>query len=218
MRHFTHRFIHFRQTGYTVAPSLTWQRSSEHSHTPVPHTTQGMAAQQQQQQLEGIHKYKIAPPRFTGEYNTFEEWKYKMTAYLGLRDASCSRLPRQSEQSQLSVTNGQLQTAAPSQAVAEQWIQLLQQLTLHLFEHMRWTSVNNLQTEHARQRMESIICPGLGGAERRPFAQCLFSPLLKQGPTSGLGRQLVVKVRQATLRLARLGIGGTNGGGAALFC
>ena len=44
-----------------------------------------MAAQQQQeQQLEGIHKYKISPPRFTGEYNTFEEWNYEMTAYLGL--------------------------------------------------------------------------------------------------------------------------------------
>ena len=69
-------------------------------------------------------KYKIAPPRFTGEYNTFEEWKYKMTAYHGLQDPSYNRLLRQSEQSQLPATNGQLETAAPSQAVAKQWIQL----------------------------------------------------------------------------------------------
>ena len=86
-----------------------------------------MAAQQQQQQeqqLEGIHKYKISPPRFTGEYNTFEEWKYKMTEYLGLQDPAYNRLLKQSEQSQLAVTNDQLETAAPSQAIAEQWIQL----------------------------------------------------------------------------------------------
>ena len=34
---------------------------------------------------EGIHKHKIKPPRFTGECNTFEEWKYKMTAYHGYK-------------------------------------------------------------------------------------------------------------------------------------
>ena len=47
-----------------------------------------------------------------------------MTAYHGLQDPSHNRLLRQSEQSQLPATNGQLETAAPSQAVAEQWIQL----------------------------------------------------------------------------------------------
>ena len=88
-----------------------------------------MAAQQQQQQqqeqqLEGIHKYKISLPRLTGEYNTFEEWKHKMTAYLGLQDPAYNRLLRQSEQSQLAVTNDQLETAAPSHAIAQQWIQL----------------------------------------------------------------------------------------------
>ena len=80
--------------------------------------------QSQQQQLEGIHKYKISPPRFNGEYSTFEEWKYKMTAYLGLQDPDYNRLLRQSEQSTGSVTNDQLENAAPSQQVAEQWIQL----------------------------------------------------------------------------------------------
>ena len=85
-----------------------------------------MAQQQQpqQQQLEGIHKYKISPPRFNGEYNTFDEWKYKMIAYLGLQDPDYNRLLRQSEQSTGSVTNDQLENAAPSQQVAEQWIQL----------------------------------------------------------------------------------------------
>ena len=80
--------------------------------------------QPQQQQLEGIHKYKISPPRFSGEYNTFEKWKYKMTAYLGLQDPDYNRPLRQSEQSTGAVTNDQLENAAPSQQVAEQWIQL----------------------------------------------------------------------------------------------
>ena len=74
--------------------------------------------QQQEQQLEGIHKYKTSPPRFTGEYNTFEEWKYKM------QDPAYNRLLKQSEQAQLAVTNDQFETAAHSQAIAEQWIQL----------------------------------------------------------------------------------------------
>ena len=68
-------------------------------------------------------KYKI-PPRFAGECNIFEEWKYEMTAHHGLQDPSYNRLLRQSGQSQLPATKGQLETAAPSQAVAEQWIQL----------------------------------------------------------------------------------------------
>ena len=109
-------------------------RSSEHSYTPGKiwrpfHTKRGTAAQQQQQQaqqhqLEAIHKYKVAPPRFTGEYNIFEQWKYKMTAHHGLQDPSYNRLLRQPEQSQLPATNGQLETAAPSQAVEEQRAQL----------------------------------------------------------------------------------------------
>ena len=77
--------------------------------------------QQQEQQLEGIHKYKISPPRFTGEYNTFEEWKHKMTAYLGLQDPAFNRLLRQSEQSVGQVTNDQLEN-----------------------ERIRWTSICNL--------------------------------------------------------------------------
>ena len=88
-----------------------------------------MAAQQQQQQqqeqqLEGIHRYKISPPRFAGECNTFEEWKYKMTAYLGLQDPAYNSLLRQPEQPIGQVTNDQLENAAPPQHVAERWIQL----------------------------------------------------------------------------------------------
>ena len=90
----------------------------------MSNVAQQQQQQQQEQQLEGIHKYKISPPRLTGEYNTFEEWKYKMTAYLGLQDPAYNRLLRQSEQSVGPVTNDQLGNAAPSQQMSEHWIQL----------------------------------------------------------------------------------------------
>ena len=102
-------------------------RAPTHTHRFRYTVVSNMAAQQQQQQeqqLEGIHIYKISPPRVTGQCNTLEEWKYKMTAYLGLQDPAYDRLLKKSDQSQLAVTNDQLETAAPSQAIAKQWIQL----------------------------------------------------------------------------------------------
>ena len=47
-----------------------------------------------------------------------------MTAYLRLQGPAYNRLLKQSEQSTGQVTNDQLDNAAPSQAVAEQWVQL----------------------------------------------------------------------------------------------
>ena len=55
---------------------------------------------------------------------TVEEWKYKMTAYLGLQDPAYNKRLKQSGQSTGQVSNDQLENAAPSQAIAEQWVQL----------------------------------------------------------------------------------------------
>ena len=121
--HITQGDLQHAPTGSGIQQLRTWKDLAT-----FPYNTQGAAAQQRQQeqqhQLEAIHKYKVAPPRFTGECNTFEEWKCKMTAYHGLQDPSYNRLLRQPEESQLLATNGQLDTAAPSQAVAEQFVQL----------------------------------------------------------------------------------------------
>ena len=34
------------------------------------------------QSIVNMHRYKMQPPTFTGEYGTFEEWKYKFQAWL----------------------------------------------------------------------------------------------------------------------------------------
>ena len=90
-------------------PQVQVHSSKQHGGTTATGTAAG----------RNPHTYKISPPRFTREYNTFEEWKYKMTAHLGLQDPAYNRLLRQSEQ----VTSDQLENAAPSQQMAEQWIQ-----------------------------------------------------------------------------------------------
>ena len=147
--------LHFRKTGIQL---LQDQHGSGAVNTVTHlgkiwrplHTTQGMVAQQQQEQQhqlpEGMHKDKIAPPRFSGEYSTFEEWKYKLTAYPALQDPLYNRLLRQSEQSQLSVANDQLETAAPSQARAGNGYNWAHAIDQHL----------QLADKHRRQRLRDM--------------------------------------------------------------
>ena len=33
-----------------------------------------------------VHKLKLKPPTYDGNYATFDEWKYKFTAYMGIQD------------------------------------------------------------------------------------------------------------------------------------
>ena len=35
--------------------------------------------------LAGVHKYKLKPPTYNGDYGTFEEWKYKFQTDMGLQ-------------------------------------------------------------------------------------------------------------------------------------
>jgi hypothetical protein len=36
--------------------------------------------------LAETHKFKLKPPTYDGNYDTYEKWKYKFTAYMGLQD------------------------------------------------------------------------------------------------------------------------------------
>ena len=51
------------------------------------------------QSIVNMHRYKMQPPTFTGEYGTFEEWKYKFQAYMGLMDYQLPQLLENSENS-----------------------------------------------------------------------------------------------------------------------
>ena len=58
------------------------------------------------------HKLKLRPPTFDGNYNTFEEWSYKFTAYMGLHDPFYPRMFRWAEQAPQPVTEQHLRAAA----------------------------------------------------------------------------------------------------------
>ena len=89
-----------------------------------------MAAQASQQRepdsTDGIsqtHRLKLRPPTFDGNYNTYEEWTYKFTAYMGLK-IFYPRMFRLAEQATQQVTEQHLRVAASTLEEAEQWIQL----------------------------------------------------------------------------------------------
>ena len=48
-------------------------------------TTTG-AGTEQDNDVQRLHIYKLPPPFFTGDYSQYEEWPFKLQAYLGLID------------------------------------------------------------------------------------------------------------------------------------
>ena len=75
--------------------------------------------------LNAMHRYKLPPPHFTGEYATFEEWKHKFVAYLGLQNSQFSRLLQVAETFDQPVTDELLRDGAANRAEADLWIQRL---------------------------------------------------------------------------------------------
>lgn len=87
-----------------------------------------MAAASTEEQVRSIHQYKITPPSFDGNYNNYEEWKFKFGAYAGLIHQDFPRLLNQAEQATSPITETQLRTAAESTSQAEAWIKLSSEL------------------------------------------------------------------------------------------
>ena len=109
------------------------------------------------QGLINMHRYKMTPPTFTGEYGTFEEWKYKFQAYMGLMDNALPQLLENTENSTTIIKDADLVAAASSTEEANKWIQLSTDLRYILFffvfctQHMLRSSSNNMQTTPDKQ-------------------------------------------------------------------
>ena len=77
--------------------STTWEEESttmaSQASTDGSPQAEGTAAQG----LINMHRYKMQPTTFTGEYGTFEEWQYKFQAYMGLMDNKLPQLLEKSE-------------------------------------------------------------------------------------------------------------------------
>ena len=74
--------------------------------------------------LATVHKLKLKPPTYDGNYATFEEWKYKFTAYMGIQDPTYPLLMDRAENATTVLAESDIRTAAGSTQEAESWIQL----------------------------------------------------------------------------------------------
>ena len=74
--------------------------------------------------LTATHKLKLKSPTYDGNYATYEEWKYKFTAYMGLHDPFYPRMFRLAEAATQQVTEAHLRQAATTLEEADAWVQL----------------------------------------------------------------------------------------------
>ena len=78
--------------------------------------------------LASTHKLKLKPPTYDGNYSTFEEWKYKFKAYMGIQDNIYPDLLARAERATTVLTDAELIAAAGTPEKAERWIQLANNL------------------------------------------------------------------------------------------
>ena len=85
-------------------------------------------ATEQQADVAGVHRYKLRPPTYNGDIAHYEEWKYKFQAYMGLQHNDHTRLMRSTENATTTITELDIETAASTQAEADRWKQLSQEM------------------------------------------------------------------------------------------
>ena len=77
------------------------------------------------EQVASQHKIKVRPPTYDGSYTTFEEWKYKFKAYMGVQHEVYPRFLERAEQAGATQLTQQLiRDAASTLEEAEEWVQL----------------------------------------------------------------------------------------------
>ena len=65
--------------------------------------------------MANMNRYKLKPPFFKGDYGTFEEWKCKFTAYMGLQDNDYTELLLAAELATAELTEIQLRAESTSE-------------------------------------------------------------------------------------------------------
>ena len=78
--------------------------------------------------IASTHRLKLKPPTYNGNYATFEEWKYKFNAYMGIQDNIYPDLLSRAERATTVLTDAVLTAAAGTPEEAERWIQLANNL------------------------------------------------------------------------------------------
>ena len=85
-------------------------------------------ATEQQDGVAGVHRYKLKPPTFNGDYAMYEEWRYKFQAYMCLQSTEHDRFMRESERATARIQDTDLEGAAATQEEADRWKQLSQEM------------------------------------------------------------------------------------------
>ena len=77
----------YYDSGEAASASAQQTTGAENGPTAdtVGATTTG-AGTEQDNDVQRLHRYKLPPPFFTGDYSQYEEWLFKLQAYLGLID------------------------------------------------------------------------------------------------------------------------------------
>eukprot|EP00438_Fugacium_kawagutii_P036716 Skav213889 [mRNA] locus=scaffold245:101765:108896:- [translate_table: standard] len=78
--------------------------------------------------LSGLHQYKLPPPSFDGDYATYEEWKFKFTAYLGLKHHQFPHLLARVETTTEPITDTLLTSTASTTEEGATWVRLASEL------------------------------------------------------------------------------------------
>ena len=78
----------------------------------------------QQDNVTTMHRYKIPPPYYNGEYATYEEWRYKFLAYIGLQDPEFPELIQLAEDANQQITNALIDQAIADTDKATRWKRL----------------------------------------------------------------------------------------------
>ena len=83
-----------------------------------------------------IHKLKLRPPTYNGNYSTFDEWKYRFTAYMGTQDPTYPTLMEKAEKATTVLVDAEIRAAAGTTQEAESCVDTtLDQSQIHSHQH-----------------------------------------------------------------------------------
>ena len=99
---------------------------------------------EQQDGVAGVHRYKLKPPTFNGDFTMYEEWKYKFQAYMGLQTGDHERL-RQTERATTTIAH-RLRDSSTDTSRRRQVEAALTRDEIHPDKRDIRRSSNNLQT------------------------------------------------------------------------
>ena len=104
--------------------------------------------------LATVHKLKLRPPTYDGNYSTFDEWKYKFTAYMGIQDPIYPTLMEKAEQATATLSESDLSAAANTTQEGEHWIQLASNLKYILITITTASAATVVRQHHLSMGLE----------------------------------------------------------------